>query len=65
MLVLTRKVGQGIMIADSIVVQVLEVNGRRIRLGVEAPPEVKVLRQELSAAAETHPTRKSAPRKPQ
>jgi carbon storage regulator len=48
MLVLTRKVGERVVIAGEIVVVVLEVNGQRIRLGVEAPPEVSIRRQEVS-----------------
>src|SRR5262249_50046331 len=47
MLVLSRKVGERVVIADGIVIQVLGVRGRRIRLGVEASPEVPVWRDEL------------------
>jgi carbon storage regulator len=46
MLVLSRKVGEKIIIGDNIVVQVLAVNGNRIRLGIEAPPSVGVWREE-------------------
>jgi carbon storage regulator len=49
MLVLTRKVGERIVIDGSIVVEVLEVQGNRVRIGVQAPPEVPILRQELVA----------------
>src|SRR5262249_4863486 len=52
MLVLTRKVGERLVIGGGITVQVLGVNGRRIRLGVEAPAEVAVRRDELPAIAE-------------
>ena len=47
MLVLTRKAGERIVIDDSIVVEVLEVQGNRIRLGIQAPQGVTILRQEL------------------
>ena len=49
MLVLSRKVGESIFIGESIQVTVVQTakNGR-IRLGIDAPPEVKVLREELT-----------------
>ena len=50
MLVLTRKENERIMIGDHITVTVVRVQGDRIRLGIEAPPEVRVMREELLAA---------------
>lgn len=47
MLVLTRKVGEKIRVGDDIVVTLLEIKGNRVRLGVEAPLTVPVLRSEL------------------
>lgn len=47
MLVLTRKAGERIVIADNIVVEVLEVQGNRVRVGIQAPPGVTILREEL------------------
>lgn len=47
MLVLSRKVGEKVMIGDSIVITVLEVVGGRVRLGIEAPDCVPILRKEL------------------
>jgi carbon storage regulator len=47
MLVLTRKAGERIIIDDSIVVEVLEVQGNRVRIGIQAPSGVTILRQEL------------------
>lgn len=48
MLVLTRGLKQQIVIGDQqITVTVLEVKGGRVRLGIEAPPEVVVRRKEL------------------
>lgn len=47
MLVLTRKVHQSIMIGDEIEIVVLEVRGEQVRLGIRAPKEVSVHRQEV------------------
>jgi carbon storage regulator len=47
MLVLTRKAGERILIGDSICLTVLEVRENRIRLGVTAPADVRVWRDEL------------------
>jgi carbon storage regulator len=49
MLVLTRKAGERIVIDDSIVVEVLEVQGNRVRIGIQAPAGVTILREELLA----------------
>jgi carbon storage regulator len=47
MLVLTRKVGERIMIGDHIVIQMLEVNRGSIKIGIEAPETVPVFRFEV------------------
>jgi carbon storage regulator len=47
MLVLTRRTGQRLLIGSKITIEVLEVSGNRVRLGIQAPEEVTVLRQEL------------------
>ena len=47
MLVLTRKPGERLMIGDSIVLTVVEVKGDNIRIGIDAPREVKVYRGEI------------------
>jgi len=47
MLVLSRKESQRIRLGDSIVVTVVRVAGDRVRLGIDAPPEMLVLREEL------------------
>lgn len=52
MLVLSRKPSERIVIAEEIVVQVLEVNGNRVRLGIEAPIDVQVRREELEPIRE-------------
>lgn len=60
MLVLSRKLHQRIRVGPQIVVTVLEVSKGRVRLGIDAPPEVAVWREELAAAMEEQPGRSSA-----
>ena len=48
MLILSRKQMQRIRVGDSIVITVVRVSGDKVRLGIEAPPDVLVLRDELS-----------------
>jgi len=47
MLVLKRKVGERVMLGDSIEVQVLAVEGETVKLGFVAPPDIQILRHEL------------------
>jgi carbon storage regulator len=49
MLVLTRKLGENIRIGDSVKITVLEVRSGQVKLGIEAPPEIKVHREEIYA----------------
>ncbi len=59
MLVLSRKVGESIEIAGGIRVTVTEVRGGRVRLSIQAPPEIRVLRKEIadnSEAVDNNPT---------
>jgi len=51
MLVLSRKTDESFVIGGNIVVTIVEVKGKRVRLGVAAPPAVRVLRQELMERA--------------
>lgn len=51
MLVLSRKLGEEIIIGDDIRVRVLAINGNQIRLGFVAPRSVSIQRQELLDAA--------------
>ncbi|MFO0883206.1 MAG: carbon storage regulator [Pirellulales bacterium] len=55
MLVLSRKETERIRLGDSIVVTVVRVSGDRVRLGIEAPPDVLVLRDELDQREGTAP----------
>jgi len=47
MLILTRKVGESIMIGDSIEVKVLGIRSGQIKIGVEAPKDITVHREEI------------------
>jgi carbon storage regulator len=46
-LVLTRRVGERIRIGDDVTVQVLEIRGGQVRLGLAAPPDVRIFREEI------------------
>ncbi|NIR47534.1 carbon storage regulator CsrA [candidate division KSB1 bacterium] len=47
MLVLTRKLGETIVIGDDIVIKVVDIHGKQIRLGIEAPTEISIFRGEI------------------
>ena len=47
MLVLSRHVGEKIIIGDNIIVTVVEVRGNCVRIGIEAPKDIPILREEL------------------
>ena len=51
MLILTRRVGETLMVGDEVTVTVLGVKGNQVRIGVNAPKEVAVHRDELCVAA--------------
>lgn len=53
MLVLTRKTGEMIRIGDQITVRVLEARGSQVRIGIEAPDDVKIYREEIYLAGKT------------
>jgi len=52
MLILTRKVGEMIRIGDAVVIRVLEVRGSQVRLGVDAPTDVRIFREEVYRATQ-------------
>ena len=55
MLVLTRRVNERIVIGDDVTVTVLEVRGDQVRLGIDAPRDVKVFREEVLQRDEPNP----------
>ena len=55
MLILSRKPNEQIVIGENIVITVVSISGGHVRLGVEAPREVSVLRQEVHQAGKQPP----------
>ena len=51
MLVLSRKQNERIRVGESVVVTIVRVNGDKVRIGIEAPSEMRVLRDELEIDA--------------
>lgn len=47
MLILTRKVGESLLIGDDISVTILNIRGNQVKIGVEAPKDVSVHREEI------------------
>jgi len=63
MLVLSRKIGEKLIIGDNITVVVSKIAGNRVTLGIEAPGDVRIVRGELEphAKAELAPSRDRRP----
>jgi carbon storage regulator len=62
MLVLTRKVGQRVLIGENVAITVVRVSQGTVRLGIEAPPETPIVREELQLEMDANdPTLKVAP----
>ena len=61
MLVLSRRESQRIKLGDEIVVTVVRVSGGQVRLGIEAPPNVSILRAELEPSPPAEPQLLPAP----
>jgi carbon storage regulator len=57
MLILTRKESERIYLGDDIVLTVVRIGGDKVRIGVEAPSDVRVLRLELSEPDSEGPSR--------
>ena len=54
MLVLTRQTNERILIGEDIVIEVREVRGNQVRIGIEAPKHVPVVREELAKRLSDH-----------
>lgn len=69
MLVLTRKAKQQIQLGENIVITILQVRGQAVRVGIEAPHEVRVVRSEIAdksaQAADEAPAGKSSMPRPE
>lgn len=52
MLVIRRRTGQALYVGDRVQIRVMELNANRVVLGIEAPAEVTILREEIRQAAE-------------
>ena len=59
MLILTRRKGEKLMIGNDITITITEVSGNKVRLGIDAPQQVKVHRQEIFDAINGKPTERS------
>ena len=59
MLVLTRKLGESIAIDDHIKIRVVQIKGKQVRLGIEAPQHTKIHREEVYVAIQNQNTESS------
>jgi carbon storage regulator len=58
-LIITRKPGERIMLGDDVIVEVIEVSGSSVRLGIAAPRSIPVYREEIWAAVKEEQEAKS------
>jgi carbon storage regulator len=65
MLILTRRPGESIQVGEDIEISVLEIRGNQIRIGINAPADVLVLRSELITTNPTAATEPEQPNSPQ
>jgi len=52
MLVLTRKLGESVQVGNGIVIRIVEVRRSRVRIGIEAPPQIRIQREEITGLRE-------------
>jgi len=52
MLVIRRRAGEALFIGDNVEIRIVELSAHRVVLGIEAPPEVTILRKEIRLAAQ-------------
>lgn len=65
MLILTRRVGETLMVGDDVTVTVLGVKGNQVRIGVDAPKDVAVHREEIYQRIQNEKEAGDAAKKPQ
>jgi carbon storage regulator len=65
MLLLTRKLGENIRIGDDVKITIVEVKGNHVKLGIDAPPSVKVHREEIYERIQEENRRAQAVVKPE
>jgi carbon storage regulator len=56
MLIITRRPGEKVMIGDDVVVEVIEVSGSSVRIGIDAPKSIRVYREEIYTAVKAENT---------
>ncbi len=57
--IFTRRIGEEIRIGDDIRVRIIDIKGKQVRLGIEAPPEVIIHREEIYLRINEHNNKKS------
>ena len=55
MLVLTRRLGESVTIGDEIRIIIVEVDGKQVKLGIDAPRSIEIYREELYQKIKGHP----------
>ena len=55
MLVLSRREGERIRLGDSTMITVIQLTGGRVRLGIDAPSDISIVRDEIRPAGQTDP----------
>ena len=63
MLILTRRVGEKLMIGDEVEVTVLSVNGKQVRIGIKAPEDIAVHREEIYVKISNSENHNASPNK--
>lgn len=54
MLILSRKTGESLLVNENVEIKIIEVSGDKVKIGIDAPREVKILRKELSLTVESN-----------